>query len=62
MIHDGGVNIPLKFYIPHSYSLGVMLFWRFEEKGLLSYFICAEGDCRKAPATQGLLIIHLQSY
>ena len=55
-----GSSILSKLQLPSSYGLGVMMFWRLGGKGSLTDWLTQsmsdEGDCRRAPATPGLLI------
>ena len=55
MWHVVGGEIFWKFQVPSSEDLGLMILWRFGEKGLLTDGL-NEGVWRTAPATPGLLI------
>ena len=50
----GGVYIFSKLVLPISYGFGLMMFWRFQDKG--NEWMNYEDVCRTAWATAGLLI------
>ena len=62
MWHVEGCELLSKSQIPSSYGLELKVFWRGSLTDLMNKWISNEGDCRRAPATSGLLNIPKNVY